>query len=99
MNLERIVSRIRQDNPRSARQIADTIYQRCTSLQTFPNRGRIGRIAGTRELVLAPLPFIVVYRVKPEAVEIVRIYHGAQKLAVGSGCRLAATLLRTMRTR
>ncbi len=28
--------------------------------------------------MLAPLPFIVVYRVKTDAVEIVRVYHGAQ---------------------
>jgi plasmid stabilization system protein ParE len=28
--------------------------------------------------VVAPLPFIVIYRLKAEAVEIVRIYHGAQ---------------------
>ena len=77
-DLERIVIRVRQDNPRGARQLADTIYQRCADLRLFPNRGRRGRVAGTRELVLAPLPFIVVYRVKAEAVEIVRIYHGAQ---------------------
>jgi plasmid stabilization system protein ParE len=48
------------------------------SLESFSNRGRGGRIGGTRELVLAPLPYIVVYRVKTDAVEIVRIYHSAQ---------------------
>lgn len=77
-DLERIVERIRRDDPRTARTLANRIFERCTSLQTVPNRGRIGRIAGTRELVLAPLPYIVVYRVKPDAVEVVRIYHGAQ---------------------
>jgi plasmid stabilization system protein ParE len=39
----------------------------------MPNRGRI---AGTREFVVTP--FIPVYRIKPDAVEILRIYHGAQ---------------------
>jgi len=77
-DLERIVIRVRQDNPQAARQLADTIYQCCADLPLFPNRGRRGRVASTREFVLAPLPFIVVYRVKAEAVEIVRIYHGAQ---------------------
>jgi len=77
-DLERIVVRVRQDSPQAARRIADTIYQRCADLQLFPNRGRQGRVAGTRELVLAPLPFIAVYRIKTEAVEVVRIYHGAQ---------------------
>ena len=47
-------------------------------LETFPNRGRSGRIAGTRELVFASLPYIAVYRVKNDAVEILRIYHSAQ---------------------
>ncbi len=46
------------------------------SLRAFPHRGRPGRIAGTREVVRAP--YIVVYRVMPDAVEILRIYHGAQ---------------------
>jgi toxin ParE1/3/4 len=77
-DLERVVIRVRQDNPQAARRIADTVYRRCTDLEQFPNRGRQGRAAGTRELVLAPLPFIVIYRVKAEAVEIVRIYHSAQ---------------------
>jgi toxin ParE1/3/4 len=77
-DLEGIVIRIRRDNPPAARRIADAMYQRCAGLQLFPNRGRRGRVAGTRELVLAPLPFIIVYRVKAEAVEIARIYHSAQ---------------------
>jgi plasmid stabilization system protein ParE len=46
------------------------------SLDTLPDRGRIGRIAGTRELVFDP--FIIVYRVKAGGVEILRIYHAAQ---------------------
>lgn len=55
-DLEHIVERIRRDDPHAARTLANRIFERCTSLQTVPNRGRIGRIAGTRELVLAPLP-------------------------------------------
>jgi toxin ParE1/3/4 len=42
----------------------------------MPNRGRVGRIAGTRELVSAPL--IIMYRIESEIVEILRIYHSAQ---------------------
>ena len=44
----------------------------------MPNRGRPGHRSGTRELLLSPLPYIVVYRVKDETVEILHIYHGAQ---------------------
>jgi addiction module RelE/StbE family toxin len=77
-DLENIVNRIRRDNPEAARRVAEIIYNRCTSLDNFPNRGRMGRIGGTRELVFAPLPYIAVYRVTPSAVEIVRVYHSPQ---------------------
>ncbi|MCU1276163.1 MAG: hypothetical protein JWO48_3594 [Bryobacterales bacterium] len=55
-----------------------TIYQRVRSLKTTPNLGRPGHRSGTRELSLRPLPYVVVYAVKAEAVEILHIYHGAQ---------------------
>lgn len=73
-----IVEYIRQDNSTAALRVARTIYQTVAQLKTFPNRGRSGRVEGTRELVFPPLPFVVVYRVR-EAVEIVRILHGAQR--------------------
>lgn len=44
----------------------------------MPNRGRIGREDGTRELVISGLPYIAVYRIKGEAIEVLHIYHGAQ---------------------
>ncbi len=74
-----IVEYIRKQNPSAADRIAHTVYDSVTSLQSFPNRGRLGRVEDTRELVLAPLPFIVVYRVKRSTVEIVRVLHGAQR--------------------
>src|SRR5262249_44206861 len=46
------------------------------SLETLPNRGRPGRITGTRELIFPP--YVIVYRINLQTVEILRIYHGAQ---------------------
>ena len=77
-DLERITEPIAKDRPDAAIRTARTIYQGLATLRDFPNRGRIGRIDGTRELVFAPLPYIAVYRVKSEAVEVLRIYHAAQ---------------------
>lgn len=77
-DLERIVDRIEQENPDTAHRVANLIYERCGSLADLPHRGRPGRIDGTRELIFAPLPYIVVYRVRAKAVEIARIYHSAQ---------------------
>ena len=63
----------------AARRVARTIYEGCASLQAFPNLGRTSlRLAGRRELVFPPLPYIVVYQVTQETVEISRIFHGAQ---------------------
>jgi toxin ParE1/3/4 len=55
------------------------IYETIATLRSMPHRGRIGREEGTRELVIARLPYIVVYRTKGDAVEILHIHHGARK--------------------
>jgi toxin ParE1/3/4 len=77
-DLYNIVLRIQQDNPDAAAKAATTLYDGCDSLGIFPRRGRKGRIEGTRELVVAGLPYIVVYRIQDQSLEILRIYHGAQ---------------------
>jgi len=74
-----IVRYIRQDNASAALRVARAIYNAIARLNTFPNRGRPGKIDGTRELPLTSLPFVVVYRVTENAVEIVRLLHGAQR--------------------
>lgn len=38
------------------RNVARTLFEGITSLIDFPQRGRVGRIEGSRELVFAPLP-------------------------------------------
>lgn len=72
---------IAEDSPRAAINQIDSVIARVASLADHPEQGRPGRRRGTRELVIAGTPFIVVYRVrqKPERVEIIRILHGAQK--------------------
>jgi toxin ParE1/3/4 len=78
-DLQRICEHIEGDDSDAAGRVARTIYEGCSSLQTFPNRGRASiRLAGRRELVFPPLPYIVVYQVTRETVEISRVFHGAQ---------------------
>ena len=57
-DLERICDHIAATNPDAARRVARTIVDGIHSLQMFPNRGRPGRVADTREFVFAPLPWI-----------------------------------------
>ncbi len=46
------------------------------NLATFPNSGRAGRVPGTRELVMPP--FVIAYRVRSGAVEVIRVLHGSR---------------------
>ena len=69
----------KQGGNSAARRIALTIFDRANTLKQFPQRGRMGRIAGTRELLIIGLPYLIVYRICKEVVEINRVLHGAQK--------------------
>ena len=73
-----IVRHIQRDNPDAAADVAESLYDGCGNLRKFPHLGRKGRIQDTRELVFSGLPYIVVYRIQDQIVEIMRIYHGAQ---------------------
>jgi toxin ParE1/3/4 len=77
-DLASIKNYLQQHYPHFAEPTVRTVYQRIRSLKTAPNRGRPGHRSGTRELALSPLPYVVVYSVKAESVEILHIYHGAQ---------------------
>ena len=77
-DLEGIKNYLEKHYPHFAEPAVRTIYQRVRSLKTTPNLGRPGHRSGTRELSLTPLPYVVVYAVKAEAVEVLHIYHGSQ---------------------
>lgn len=69
------------ENPAVALQQLDEIARQIDLLVQFPEMGRLGRIADTRELVINRTPFILVYRVQVnlQTIEILRLLHGAQK--------------------
>jgi len=77
-DLYNIVRHIQRDNPEAAADVAESLYVGCANLKKFPHLGRKGRMAGTRELVFSGLPYIVVYRIQDQIVEVMRIYRGAQ---------------------
>jgi toxin ParE1/3/4 len=66
------------DTPATARRVALTIYESIGALVRFPRRGRPGRHRDTRELVITSLPYIAIYRIHDDVIEIARILHGAQ---------------------
>jgi toxin ParE1/3/4 len=40
-----------------------------------PRMGRLGRLSGTRELVISKTPYVVPYRVQGETIELLRVIH------------------------
>ena len=74
-----IIEYIRNDNPTAADRVVQLIHKGISRLSKFPNSGRVGRVSSTRELVVSPLPFILVYRVTEDFVELIRVLHGAKK--------------------
>jgi len=66
-------------NPWAAIDMGDAIEATVRHLADNPHMGRLGRVKGTRELVVSGTPYAIAYRVEPDAVVILRLLHGAQK--------------------
>jgi addiction module RelE/StbE family toxin len=78
------VSFIATENPRAAAAVRHRIRSAVLRLAEFPESGRPGQVAGTRELVVPGLPYLVVYRVGKESVEVLRVFHTSQERPEGS---------------
>jgi toxin ParE1/3/4 len=77
-DLESIADYLFEKTPEHAPELVRSICAAPAALLAFPRRGRPGKKVGTRELVLTPLPYILVYRIKGDFIHIARILHGAQ---------------------
>jgi len=77
--LEEIGDRIALDNPGAASRVVAAIGQKVDVLAVHPHLGRAGRVAGTRELVIAGTPYLVAYRIRGQQIAILAVFHGAQR--------------------
>ena len=78
-DLEEIHSYIAADDGPAASAVIRRIRASVQRLELFPYSGRESRIAGTFELVVPGLPYIVAYTVEDDDIDIRAIYHGARK--------------------
>jgi toxin ParE1/3/4 len=70
---------IAQDNLLAAVSQGDRIEDQVDMLIDHPKMGRPGRKKDTRELVISRTPFIMVYRIKGQRIELLRLLHGSQQ--------------------
>jgi toxin ParE1/3/4 len=83
-DLSQIKSYIHKDNPPASREVALGLIAIAETLVEHPAKGRAGRIPKTRELIVPSLPYIIVYRVKGEQIQILRVIHTARKRSSNS---------------
>ena len=67
-----------EDNPDAAARVIARIVTAVDMLADLPASGRPGRINGTREVVLADIPYIIAYRVSRD-IEIITVMHAHQR--------------------
>jgi len=79
-NLNAIGEYIAQDNPVAARETVLRIFDAIDAVAADGNaqRGRPGRVPGTRELVVTP-HYLVPYRIKGETLQVLRVLHARQR--------------------
>lgn len=77
-DIARIHDYIFQHNPVAAARVVRAIEVATYQLADFPNSGRIGGVADTREVVVPKLPYIAVYRITASHVEVIAVFHAAE---------------------
>jgi toxin ParE1/3/4 len=78
-DVRRAIRYIGRDNPRAAAQVGARIKAAAQRLVTFPELGRPGRVAGTRELVVPHTPNIIAYQIAGDDIEILAVIHAARR--------------------
>lgn len=77
-DLRALFTYIAEENPHAAKRVLAEIQERVVLLQDNPQLGRVGRVDGTRELVLKGTHYILPYRVKAQQIQILAVFHTAR---------------------
>lgn len=78
LGLDRVHAFYAEFDRRLAARMFRSIKESTRRLARFPASGRIGEVAGTRELVVPHLPFVVVYRLEDNEIQVLRVFHDSQ---------------------
>lgn len=78
-NLDEAAACIAIDDPKAAQRVVERVLNAVESLAEHPALGRPGRVPGMRELVILKTRYIVPYRVRGDAIEILRVFHSSRR--------------------
>ena len=76
-DLDSLHSYISEDNATAALDVVETLLKGIEALTRNPQMGRTGRVAGSRELVIAP--YVIAYRCRKSVIEVLGIIHGSRR--------------------
>ena len=78
-NLTQVEEYIARDNPAAAVNTVLKIIATAEMLADYPALGKRGRERGTRELVVAGLPFFIIFALHREELVVIRVLHMSKK--------------------
>jgi plasmid stabilization system protein ParE len=78
-HLQEVVDYLQGESSAGAITTRRRILETVRRVGQMPHSGRIGRVNGTREAVVPRSPYIVVYQVSAQTVEILGIWRGARE--------------------
>lgn len=78
-DLDAIWTFIALDNMDAADSQIQMIRTASAILEDFPELGRVGKVPGTRELIVPGTAYRLIYRITSKALQIVRVMHGARE--------------------
>jgi toxin ParE1/3/4 len=70
---------LKSRKPAAAQRITRVIGLAAHRLPRAPYVGRIGRVTGTRELVIQGTPYVLGYRIQDPEIQILCVRHGARQ--------------------
>jgi toxin ParE1/3/4 len=77
-DMQSISDYLKEHHPQYRQPTMRKLYEKIRAMKDTPYLGRPGRVEGTREILFPPMPYVAVYRLNGQTIEIWRIYHAAQ---------------------
>lgn len=78
-DIDEIHAHLHSENPAAAVKTVERIFEVIGHLAEFPDMGRVGRVLGTREMVVSDTRYIIAYRATTTAIEVARVIHHAMQ--------------------